>query len=139
MTLFSHVTLRVTDTLNILFSLFEFISKEGKIKIFLHRLYLMREKTTVKRCWKIGTARSLLLQPSTILSKSLEKKDLPRDHYTHSHLLICFIQFFLCIIELSLQLVQLFKRILFQLDPKSFLLSFQILNFSVKNLKGVRN
>ena len=99
----------------------------------------MREKTTVKRCWKIGAARSLLLQPSTILSKSLEKKDMPRDHYTHSHLLICFIQFFLCIIELSLQLVQLFKRILFQLDPKSFLLSFQILNFSVKNLKGVRN
>ena len=34
----------------------------------------MREKTTVKRCWKIGAARSLLLQPSTILSKSLEKK-----------------------------------------------------------------
>ena len=68
-----------------------------------------------------------------------EKKDMPRDHYTHSHLLICFIQFFLCIIELSLQLVKLFKRILFQLDPKSFLLSFQILNFSVKNLKGVRN
>lgn len=99
----------------------------------------MREKTTVKRCWKIGAARSLLLQPSTILSKSLEKKDMPRDHYTYSHLLICFIQFFLCIIELSLQLVQLFKRILFQLDPKSFLLSFQILNFSVKNLKGVRN
>ena len=68
-----------------------------------------------------------------------EKKDMPRDHYTYSHLLICFIQFFLCIIELSLQLVKLFKRILFQLDPKSFLLSFQILNFSVKNLKGVRN
>ena len=70
---------------------------------------------------------------------SEKKKDMPRDHYTHSHLLICFIQFFLCIIELSLQLVKLFKRILFQLDPKSFLLSFQILNFSVKNLKGVRN
>lgn len=34
----------------------------------------MREKTTVKRCWKIGAARSLLLQPSTILSKFLEKK-----------------------------------------------------------------
>lgn len=34
MKLFSHVKLRVTDTLNILFSLFEFISKEGKIKIF---------------------------------------------------------------------------------------------------------
>ena len=34
----------------------------------------MREKTTVKRCWKIGAARSLLLQPSTILSKSLKKK-----------------------------------------------------------------
>ena len=34
----------------------------------------MREYTIVKRCWKIGTARSLLLQPSTILSKSLEKK-----------------------------------------------------------------
>ena len=99
----------------------------------------MREKTIVKRCWKIGAARSLLLQPSTILSKSLKKKDMPRDHYTYSHLLICFIQFFLCIIELSLQLVKLFKRILFQLDPKSFLLSFQILNFSVKNLKGVRN
>lgn len=85
----------------------------------------MREKTTVKRCWKIGAVRSLLLQPSTILSKFLEKKRyVPRDHYTYSHLLICFIQFFLCIIELSLQLVQLFKRILFQLDPKSFLLSF---------------
>ena len=99
----------------------------------------MREKTTVKRCWKIGAARSLLLQTSTILSKSLNKKEMPRDHYTYSHLLICFIQFFLCVIELSLQLVKLFKRILFQLDPKSFLLSFQILNFSVKNLKGVRN
>ena len=34
----------------------------------------MREKTTVKRCWKIGAVRSLLLQPSTILSKFLEKK-----------------------------------------------------------------